>query len=70
MSAGSNPPPLAPPSPCINVCVLDEEGYCAGCLRTGAEIGQWLTMSAAERWQLLETLQARRRQRGPARQIR
>jgi predicted Fe-S protein YdhL (DUF1289 family) len=42
-----------PPSPCINVCTLDGQGRCVGCLRTGAEIGRWLAMSADEQWRLL-----------------
>jgi len=29
-------------------------------LRTGAEIGRWLSMSAAEQWALIAELQARR----------
>jgi len=54
-------PPERPPSPCINVCSLDDEGYCIGCLRTGTEIGRWLAMSAAEQWQLIAELEERRR---------
>ena len=50
-----------PPSPCINVCSLDTEGYCVGCLRTGAEIGRWVSMSAAEQWQLIAELAERRK---------
>jgi uncharacterized protein len=50
-----------PPSPCINVCALDAAGYCIGCLRTGAEIGRWMSMSAREQWQLLAVLDERRR---------
>jgi uncharacterized protein len=50
-----------PPSPCINVCALDAAGYCIGCLRTGAEIGRWMSMSAQEQWQLLGELEERRR---------
>jgi uncharacterized protein len=53
-----------PPSPCTKVCTLDAEGLCAGCFRTGPEIGRWLSMSATEQWQLLEELQARRARRG------
>src|SRR3984893_8375153 len=34
-----------PPSPCINVCTLDAQGLCIGCLRTGEERGR--TMAAA-----------------------
>ena len=50
-----------PPSPCINVCALDAAGYCSGCLRTAAEIGRWMSMSAQEQWQLLAELGERRR---------
>jgi predicted Fe-S protein YdhL (DUF1289 family) len=52
-----------PPSPCTNVCTLDAQGFCAGCLRTGPEIGRWLAMSAAEQWQLIAELNARRARR-------
>jgi uncharacterized protein len=50
-----------PPSPCINVCSLDENGFCVGCLRTGDEIARWMAMSAAEQWQLLAQLAERRK---------
>jgi predicted Fe-S protein YdhL (DUF1289 family) len=50
-----------PPSPCINVCTLDAQGLCVGCLRTGEEIGRWLSMSAAEQWRLLAELAERRK---------
>ncbi|SFN14052.1 DUF1289 domain-containing protein [Dokdonella immobilis] len=36
-------------SPCIGICQLGDDGYCVGCLRSTAEIGRWLAMSAAER---------------------
>jgi uncharacterized protein len=49
-----------PPSPCIKVCELDAEGYCTGCLRTGAEIGQWMAMSPAQQWRLITELAQRR----------
>jgi predicted Fe-S protein YdhL (DUF1289 family) len=51
----------APPSPCTKVCTLDAQGYCAGCFRTGAEIGRWMSMSAAEQWALIEELRERRK---------
>jgi predicted Fe-S protein YdhL (DUF1289 family) len=61
------PPPAAllerPPSPCINVCSLDSRGYCIGCLRTGEEIGRWMSMSAAQQWSLLAELERRKLQR-------
>ena len=50
-----------PPSPCINVCSLDVHGYCVGCLRTGEEIGRWMSMRPAEQWQLLAVLAERRK---------
>ncbi|MBS0420217.1 MAG: DUF1289 domain-containing protein [Proteobacteria bacterium] len=49
-----------PASPCTKVCTLDGQGFCAGCLRTGAEIGRWLSMSATEQWQLIDELKVRR----------
>lgn len=52
-----------PPSPCIGVCRLDEAGHCAGCLRSAAEIGDWMRMSAAQQWALLAELAVRRRKR-------
>jgi uncharacterized protein len=51
----------APPSPCINVCRLDAQGFCVGCLRTGAEIARWMAMSPAEQWRLLAQLAERRK---------
>jgi predicted Fe-S protein YdhL (DUF1289 family) len=63
MRCESTPAELAerPPSPCINICSLDAQGYCVGCLRTGAEIGSWMSMSAAEQWRLLAELAERRK---------
>lgn len=49
-----------PASPCIKVCALGSHGYCTGCLRTGEEIGRWMTMSPAEQWQLCAELEQRR----------
>jgi len=49
-----------PPSPCINICSLDAQGFCVGCLRTGEEIGRWMLMSAAEQWQLIAHLERRK----------
>ena len=38
------------PSPCIKVCVLDDQGrYCIGCYRTLDEIGLWSQLSSPER---------------------
>ena len=48
-------------SPCINICVLDEEhGLCRGCLRSLDEIGNWGHYSAAERARIMASLESRR----------
>lgn len=52
-------PPSRPTSPCVNVCTLDEDDVCTGCLRTLDEIGSWATMSAAEQWRVVEALPGR-----------
>jgi predicted Fe-S protein YdhL (DUF1289 family) len=49
-----------PRSPCTKICSLDRQGFCAGCLRTGEEIARWMTMTAAEQWQLVAELERRR----------
>lgn len=47
-------------SPCILVCVVDRAtGYCFGCGRTREEIGGWLTMTPAERREVMAELPAR-----------
>lgn len=56
-----------PPSPCIAVCVLDPaSGYCRGCFRTIAEITAWVTMPAAEKRRVLDTLDRRRLEKAAA----
>ena len=52
-----------PVSPCIGVCRLDDSGLCAGCLRSAAEIGEWMRMSAPQQWALLAELAIRRSKR-------
>jgi predicted Fe-S protein YdhL (DUF1289 family) len=51
-----------PMSPCISVCSLDIQGYCAGCLRTRDEIAGWMRMSATDQWALIRRLEERRAQ--------
>ncbi|HRQ65389.1 MAG TPA: DUF1289 domain-containing protein, partial [Xanthomonadaceae bacterium] len=40
-------------SPCIGICVLGDDGLCAGCLRSGDEIAAWLALSDAERERMM-----------------
>lgn len=49
-----------PSSPCINICNLDEDGYCRGCLRSREEIAAWSAMSATEQMKVLAAVERRR----------
>jgi predicted Fe-S protein YdhL (DUF1289 family) len=55
----------APMSPCVNLCTLDLAGVCIGCFRSVDEITRWTSMSAAERWRVIEAAERRRRARRP-----
>jgi len=62
-------PEPTPPSPCIKVCVLDNDGYCTGCYRTILEITAWSRLSASEQRLIIGALPARARQRAVAQTI-
>ena len=52
-------------SPCTGVCTLTDNGLCAGCLRTSAEIARWSQMNDDERLRLMEfVLPGREQHRG------
>jgi hypothetical protein len=58
------PNPLPPetdavPSPCVDICRLDQRGLCVGCRRTIEEIMEWPRASAARRRQILGDLTLR-----------
>ena len=42
-----------PQSPCISVCVLDENDICAGCYRSADEITDWFMASAEQKREML-----------------
>jgi predicted Fe-S protein YdhL (DUF1289 family) len=49
-----------PASPCVDVCVLDEDGeFCLGCRRTLDEIASWPTLTTDEKRAVLKALRAR-----------
>ncbi|WP_232365825.1 DUF1289 domain-containing protein [Methylocystis silviterrae] len=48
-------------SPCIKICELDQDGVCVGCGRTRAEIAGWMSMSDAEKAQVVERADKRKR---------
>lgn len=41
-------------SPCIGVCTMEDDGFCAGCHRTGNEIAAWPMMNDDARLRLME----------------
>lgn len=48
-----------PPTPCVNICTLDEHQVCLGCRRTLDEIAGWAGMSAQEQWRIVASLAKR-----------
>ena len=47
-------------SPCVKICTYDPgAGLCQGCGRTLAEIGNWFSMTDAERRAVMDELPAR-----------
>ena len=58
------------PSPCVGVCSSDEKGFCRGCLRNRDERFQWLSMTDAQKKEVLRLCRQRylRRQKTQSRQ--
>lgn len=48
-------------SPCVKICELDQDGVCVGCGRTRAEIAGWISMSDAQKVQVVERADERKR---------
>lgn len=51
-------------SPCVNICVLDEQDICTGCQRSGQEITRWTRISDAEKRDILALCEQRARRQG------
>lgn len=54
-------------SPCVGLCTTGFDDVCRGCLRTAAEVGRWLDMSAEEKravWARILAAGYRPRRRG------
>ena len=49
-----------PQSPCISICLLDEENICQGCFRSADEITDWLMASAQQKRDILKRTVERR----------
>ena len=46
-------------SPCISVCVLNEEDICKGCYRSAREITDWNMLDNSQRRAVMKDAQAR-----------
>ncbi len=46
-------------SPCISVCVLNEEDICKGCYRSAREITDWNTLDNSQKRTIMKDAQAR-----------
>jgi len=46
-------------SPCIQVCELNSDNLCTGCMRSADEIGRWTLYSDEEREKIMQSLKAR-----------
>ena len=51
-------------SPCVSICVLDEQDVCTGCQRTGQEISQWGKLNNEQRREVLAKSGQRAREQG------
>jgi predicted Fe-S protein YdhL (DUF1289 family) len=52
-----------PVSPCVQVCVLDDDQVCIGCGRTVDDVIAWTRLTDAQKWLVLEQSAQRREQR-------
>ncbi|WP_221795417.1 DUF1289 domain-containing protein [Oceanobacter mangrovi] len=51
-------------SPCVHVCILNNDDVCEGCYRTGMEISRWGRMDNAEKQLVLQACQQREQDSG------
>ncbi|MDP4766207.1 MAG: DUF1289 domain-containing protein [Pseudomonadales bacterium] len=47
------------PSPCVDICSLDEHDICIGCLRSLDEIGEWGAATKDRRLAIINASRAR-----------
>ncbi|WP_338054588.1 DUF1289 domain-containing protein [Seongchinamella unica] len=55
------------PSPCVSICVLDDEDICQGCFRSAEEITEWFMETPERKQEILEKAIARRKESSPIR---
>ena len=51
---------VEPQSPCVSICVLDENDVCLGCYRSANEITDWFMASTDEKREILKRANQRR----------
>lgn len=56
---------IGPQSPCISICVLDDNDICQGCFRSAREITEWFMESPKGKQDILERAIARRKDSFP-----
>ena len=49
----------SPKSPCISVCVLDDDDICMGCYRSAVEITDWAMSSDEQKREILQKARER-----------
>ncbi len=64
MSNDSPPLPRRVGSPCVSVCLLNDEDVCVGCFRSAGEITDWVMLDDPARRQVLELSRERMREAG------
>jgi len=52
------------PSPCISVCVLNEQDICMGCFRSAEEVTDWFMASDTQKRDILDRAEERRKTLG------
>ena len=56
-----------PSSPCISVCLLDENDICQGCYRSANELTDWFMVDAREKKEILQRSRQRLKESNPIR---
>jgi len=47
-------------SPCVDICVLNDKGFCVGCDRSVEEITGWNSMTDEQKEKVLENIKERK----------
>ena len=59
---GSELPLAEVATPCVKICIIDDDGLCVGCARTLDESAGWGTLSDERRRAVMMALPSRREQ--------